>query len=587
MNPTLAPLARRDGFWMLGIFATALAVRLLYLDQIWNIPFIDFPVVDAHAYHSWAKRIADGAWLGDRVFYQAPAYPYFLALIYRVAGPDLHVALAVQMLLGATSCVLMFLATRAFFDRATAVAAGFLLSLYAPAIFFEGLIQKAGFGLFLTALLLYAVSQFRVRLGFGRALLCGVGVGLLGLTRENALVFAPLLALWMLFGYRTHRPRERVRWVAGLGVGVALILIPVGIRNYAVGDTFALTTSQLGPNFYIGNNPRATGLYVPLIPGRQTPIFEGRDAQKLAERSLGRALSRGEVSRYWLGRGLGFVREQPQKWLDLLVYKGVLALNRFEIPDAEDIYIYGEWSSLLGRLHRVMHFGVLLPLGILGMGIAWREGRPRRVLQGAVVVFFASVALFYVFARYRFPLVPLLVPFAALGLVASVSLLRRKQFRTLLIPLPVALLFAGIANVEILDEAKMRATGHINLGNIMLRTGDLEAAEKYLERAESVIPKDPDLQLHLGVLRLRQDRTPEAEGHLKTMLELKESDYRGHVLLARILRERGRLKAANYHRRRALALNPNAMRWRASAPPLTAEPSEIPTSPDSDAGRTE
>ena len=51
-------------------------------------------VVDSQAYHNWAGQIAAGDWVGHGVFYQAPLYPYFLAVIYKIAGPS--VAASVQ-----------------------------------------------------------------------------------------------------------------------------------------------------------------------------------------------------------------------------------------------------------------------------------------------------------------------------------------------------------------------------------------------------------------------------------------------------------------------------------------------------------
>ncbi|MBW2386617.1 MAG: hypothetical protein JRG92_23555, partial [Deltaproteobacteria bacterium] len=71
------------------IFVAALALRLVYLSQIQDIPLLSHPIVDARAYDAWAQRIAAGEWWGHEAFYQAPAYPYLLAIIYRVAGHDL------------------------------------------------------------------------------------------------------------------------------------------------------------------------------------------------------------------------------------------------------------------------------------------------------------------------------------------------------------------------------------------------------------------------------------------------------------------------------------------------------------------
>ena len=67
-------LDRRDAVALASIFGLALLLRLVYLWQVADLPFLEFPLVDARSYDEWAQRIAGGAWLGDRVFYQAPAY---------------------------------------------------------------------------------------------------------------------------------------------------------------------------------------------------------------------------------------------------------------------------------------------------------------------------------------------------------------------------------------------------------------------------------------------------------------------------------------------------------------------------------
>jgi hypothetical protein len=68
------------------------------------------------------------------------------------------------------------------------------------------------------------------------------------------------------------------------------------------GGGFFLTTSQFGPNFYIGNNPSADGTYQSLRFGRGAPEFERQDATELAEATRSAArLSPAEVSSF-LGR---------------------------------------------------------------------------------------------------------------------------------------------------------------------------------------------------------------------------------------------------------------------------------------------
>ena len=121
-------------------------------------------------------------------------------------------------------------------------------------------------------------------------LAAGAVLGLLALTRENALAFAPTVPVWLWLRFRDHPLELRARWLGCFVAGLAAVLLFVGVRNYVVGDTFALTTSQMGTNFYMGNSPEATGLYVPLTGGP-----ENGSSRRPAFRGARRELPRGRA----------------------------------------------------------------------------------------------------------------------------------------------------------------------------------------------------------------------------------------------------------------------------------------------------
>ena len=148
-------------------------------------------------------------------------------------------------------------------------------------------------------------------------------------------------------------------------LGLALVLLPVAVRNYAVGGGFYLTTSQFGPNFYIGNNPKSDGTYMSLRFGRGAPEYERQDATELAEHALGRSLTPSEVSGYWTDRALGFITSQPGAWLRLVGRKLLLLWNADEMLDTESQETYAEWSLPLRVGGWFGHFGVLVPLARL------------------------------------------------------------------------------------------------------------------------------------------------------------------------------------------------------------------------------
>jgi hypothetical protein len=145
----------------------------------------------------------------------------------------------------------------------------------------------------------------------------GAVTGALALTRENALVFAAIIGAWILW-------RERATRLGIFVAGLALVLLPVALRNLAVGGELTLTTSQSGPNFYMGNHEGATGHYVPLKPGREMPEFERVDATDLAQQATGRTLTPREVSAYWWKSSLKWMGEHPGDWAVLLGRKVLL-----------------------------------------------------------------------------------------------------------------------------------------------------------------------------------------------------------------------------------------------------------------------
>src|SRR5581483_4163535 len=234
---------------------------------------------DSRGYDEWARRIAGGDWIGRDVFYQAPLYPYFLGVIYAVAGRSLLAVRVCQAIVGSCSCVLLAAAARRLFSPAAGLAAGLMLALYAPAIFFDGLLQKSVLDVFFVCLALSLIARVTVRPVRPTAqprhralewLALGLAIGGLSLTRENALVFVAVLAAFALV-------QGRARAAAAFIAGVAIVLAPVAVRNSAIGGGFYITTSQFGPNLYIGNHAGANGSYESLKYGRGAPEYERQD----------------------------------------------------------------------------------------------------------------------------------------------------------------------------------------------------------------------------------------------------------------------------------------------------------------------
>jgi hypothetical protein len=101
-------------------------VRLAHVLQMHGTPYFSVLMGDAREYDAWAQRIAGGDWIGSGVFYQAPLYPYFVGVVYWLAGRDLAVLRVVQAFLGSVSCVLVAYAASRLISKPA--GAGFALA---------------------------------------------------------------------------------------------------------------------------------------------------------------------------------------------------------------------------------------------------------------------------------------------------------------------------------------------------------------------------------------------------------------------------------------------------------------------------
>ena len=572
------------------IFAIAFAIRLVHIWQIKPSPFFDVLLGDARGYDEWARRLAAGDWIGSEVFYQAPLYPYFLGALYKLAGHDLLIVRVCQAAIGSASCALLALAGERLFagsaqsserSRRAGLIAGLALALYAPAIFFDALLQKSVLDMLFICLSICLIS--RVVTGHatrGSWIALGLAQGGLALTRENALVFIAVILVWTWF--LTKVPHEgspqgfltKVRsWfnvLVPFAAGLAIVLLPVAARNYAVGGGVYLTTSQFGSNLYIGNHQGADGTYSSIRFGRGAPEFERQDATEVAEQAVGRALTPSEVSSYWTGRAVAFITSQPAEWIALTGRKIMLLVNRSEMLDTESQQSYAEWSWPLRILGWIGHFGVLVPLAVLGAIVTWPDRRRLWILYAMALAYAGSVVLFYVFARYRYPLVPFLLLFAAAAVALPFDPFDSKQrsLRTLFLAqgrarfLTAALLVVAaaiFANIPVLDSKLMMAITENNLGTALQDQQRYDEAVIHHRRAAALQPDYAPAYNNLGAALRAAGRLDEAVAQYQKALALKPDFGNASYNLANALLERGQAGASVDEFRKAIQSKPDSV----------------------------
>ncbi|KPK98475.1 MAG: hypothetical protein AMK75_06965 [Planctomycetes bacterium SM23_65] len=537
-----AKLFGRDLKLLLAVAALAALVRVVYLVQLRDTPFPHHLIMDAAGYEVWAREIAAGNWLGNTVFYQEPLYPYILAVIHTLFGGGLSAVYVMQAVAGVANCVLVaILAARVVESRWAGLLAGVILALYGPMVFYEAQVLKVVWAVLLLLVLVHVlISAWETR-RLWRWFVAGLLLALLGLVRGNALLYVPFVLLWVVMvGWRWKRAGLAAA-IASLLVGVAVPLATVCMRNYAVGGEPVLSSSHVGFNFYIGNHDGADGTYRYIRGVREDPVHEGEDARILASRRVGRDLTLAEASSYWFSEATKFIADRPGAWLVLEIRKLGRFLNAEEVQDTWSPGFLAEHAWTL-RLAFIT-YGMLAPAALVGIVILFLRG-PRAYLVNLLVLATAlSVIIFYVFGRYRMPVVPLFAVLASGAIVTFVNWIREGEYLRPLAAILGAVLATLVVLLNISSEttaAWYRAGEYHNFALVCEQAGEVEKAKAAYNRAIAVCREYSRARTALANLYLREKNVETARGLLHEAIEADGGDADAHYLLAGIYYREGK-----------------------------------------------
>ncbi len=546
-------LTSRPWFWPVVIFVVAFLLRTIYISQVRYTPFFQTLGLDAKFYDQWARDIAGGT--AERgAFFMTPLYSYFLATVYRLFGRDLLLVRMIQAGLGAGTASLIYLVGRDVFDKRVGLLAGLLTASYGALIFYDCSVLLTPLLVFLNVLAVYLLLRAD---SSRRPIYCvaaGAVLGLAAVGRAAALLSAAAAVLWMWHsaragagrkatvssdsdggrsrgGERSARRPAALRGAALVVLGLVLVVGPVTLRNYVVERDFVLVTSNGGLNFFIGNGEGATGGYAkPAGLDIATDLY----GKALAEEALGRELKPSEVSDYWYARGWEDIRTRPGQWSKLMVRKLAFVMSSYELPQLENYDFQKRYSALLAL--PLPGFAVLAPLGLLGLGLTFRRRRPR-LLALYFSVYLLSIVAFFVVARYRLPVVPLLIVLASYAAVELARRVQAREFAALVVPVVAlgVLLYVVNANHYGVNRESGFGQPHFRLGIIYSERGMTEEAVAEYEMAIRLDPEYQKSYLNLGSVLSVAGRTDEAMAAFRNALRVNPGYVAARINLAMLL----------------------------------------------------
>ncbi len=494
--------------WLLAILIFALAIRVVYVLQSRASPLFDAPQMDALYHVEWARALAHGREYQPGPFFRAPGYPWFLAALTRVFGDDLLGPRIVQAIVGTVSCALIYLLGARLYDRRTGLVAAAITSAYAMLVYFDGELLLPVLEVPTCAAAVLLALRCVDPVGWRSTALAGVALGVAAIVRPNVLLWGLLVAIWMVA--RGGAPLGgRIRQSVMYGAFALLAILPITAYNAFAGHDRVLISSQGGLNLWIGNNPSSDGSTA-IAPGTRPDWWGGyEDVIAQAEAAEGRELRPSEVSRHYTRRALDWISDEPLAALRHFAWKLRLYWTDYELGNNQDeVFFAHEFGPVLR--YDPVRFGLVVPLGLVGLLLAVRHWRRNGAALLFVPAWCASVVLFFVCARFRIPMIPVLAVFAAHAALVGWRAASAHDWRRLT---AIAIGAGGIALLVQLVPARIDRTpakGLWQLGVLRFQAGDFREAERLLTESIAQNPRFPIARQDLGWTLLREGRAQDA-----------------------------------------------------------------------------
>jgi 4-amino-4-deoxy-L-arabinose transferase-like glycosyltransferase len=313
----------------------------------------------------------------------------FFAGIYKLFGYHPLVARIITGIMSTAIVGMIYLIGKRLFSPSVGLLASAIAALYAYLIFYGvTLVTETPFTLALLVALYQAIRIRSGEIGGIRGwLTLGLMLAVTVLLRMAVIFFIPILLLWLYYAVR-KQTNPLLILIPLVMIGVAVL--PLTLRNYQLWHQFLLLEAQFGHVFWNGNHPGHLGDFHPY---QVFPI--PADVLALKNDVL--------ITNTLLRMGIQNVVSRPDEFLLLTLSR----LREFFLfwPTAD--------STLMANLLRVLSFGLILPFALYGFFLNLRRFQELMPIYLFIFIHTAIYAVTWTMIRYRIPLDPFFILFAA------------------------------------------------------------------------------------------------------------------------------------------------------------------------------
>lgn len=452
----------------------------------------------------------------------SPLYPYLLAAVSAVTGNMELWMRILQAGFGAMTAVLAALAGRRMHSAGAGIIAGALTAIYAPLIYFDGLLLTESL---LTLLVMLAVFFLLRAVDLHQRrdwIFAALALGFAGMTRASVLLFLPVFLLAWMFLPALREKIQKVNVLLYTAL-VLLCLLPTTVHNATTEGVFLPVTASFGFNLYAGNNAKAEGQYTMPEPVDLDADLGGR---AWAEQQTGRELNASELSAWWRDRALSWMGKHPVDAITLYLRKLILFFYPHEIDQlGMSLQFFVTRYGALPALPQAA-FPVLFLFSAAGLGMLFRKAPPISSWLPALflLTFVLVTAVFFISTRMRLPVMPLLFCYAgAAAMLLYEGIRKRVDMRTYRVPVAATVLAGGLLLLLQPAQPQDFSLEYIKLGKSAFGKGNYARAEEEFRHAVEE-RQSAEGMTNLGNALAAQQRSDEAAAQYRAAIR-KDSTY--------------------------------------------------------------
>jgi tetratricopeptide (TPR) repeat protein len=568
--------------WLLGlVLAVGALLRLTYLLEVRQAPDFDAPQFESQYHDYWARALVTGDWtppqgvtdpeIPERPYFRPPGYPWFLAAVYGLFGTGYLAPRIVQMLLGLSACVLVFVLGRRWDGAATGLFAAALASVYWLFIFFEAELMEPPLLIVLFLTTLWTLSRWTEDGSLRHAAGAGLALGFAILVRPNAAVLLPAFLVWAVWTQRRKSAPASGFWKGAVTFAAVTLLttLPATVRNLVAADDLVWITTNAGVNLFVGSHPEGDGTTPGVAELGEISGLEGWDSfdhPKIAaavERREGRTMKDSEVSRYFVRRAMANALAEPWRVARLTARKLALFWGPAEVSNNKVLTYERQGSATL-----TFGPGFATVLAAALAGLIWLGYEARRKPESGgreltvllvlfVAAYSASFLPFFVAARFRVPVVPVLMLFAGAAMSRTWRAVRDRRWTAVGAAVLLFVALRAAAGVQWIPYQDDLALWHWRRGLAWEARGDLGRAIGEYRDCLAADPGHGDARLSLAGALAAAGDPQAAMGEYRAALAHDPASITAHNNLALLLAGSGDVAAAIRHWEAALALDPD------------------------------